>query len=109
MTLSRFDRQLAIRAYAQHEPCVLSEDHAQILLSYISSLPEQEQRLLSLYYEHGLSRNDAAVALNVPESDVSFLHARCITQLKRLYAASKGSPPLADLAHKNIDISAKIV
>lgn len=49
----------------------------------LSALPEREQRLLSLYYQHELNMKEIALVLGITESRVCQLHKHCVEQLNR--------------------------
>ncbi len=52
------------------------------LAAAIKQLPEQKQKLLTLYYEKGLKMHEVGTALHVSEARISQLHTQAIVQLR---------------------------
>jgi DNA-directed RNA polymerase specialized sigma24 family protein len=52
------------------------------LIEGIGSLPQPEQFVMSVLYEHGLNLKEAAAALEVPQSHVLDLHKASIARLR---------------------------
>jgi len=70
-----------------HEPTQAQEFDAlemQLTLKKaLAALPEREQRLLSLYYQHELNMKEIALVLGITESRVCQLHKHCVEQLNQ--------------------------
>ncbi|MDP5292372.1 FliA/WhiG family RNA polymerase sigma factor [Oceanimonas sp. CHS3-5] len=52
----------------------------------LGRLPEREQRLMSLYYQHDLNMKEIALVLDLTESRVCQLHKQCLALLNREFA-----------------------
>lgn len=52
------------------------------LVKAISSLPEREQYVMSMYYEQDMNLKEIAAVLGVTESRVCQLHSQCIARLR---------------------------
>lgn len=52
------------------------------LVGAIKSLPEREQHVMSMYYEHDMNLKEIAAVLGVTESRVCQLHSQCIARLR---------------------------
>ncbi|WP_440875212.1 RNA polymerase sigma factor FliA [Thalassotalea sp. PLHSN55] len=57
-------------------------DLKQSVMQALSQLPEREQLLLTLYYQHELNMKEIALTLDVTESRVCQLHKLAVKQLK---------------------------
>ncbi len=57
------------------------------LIEGIGSLPQPEQFVMSVLYEHGLNLKEAAAALEVPQSHVLDLHKASIARLRASLSA----------------------
>lgn len=64
------------------------QEHHQLLSNLLAKLPEREQRLMSLYYQHELNMKEIALVLDLTESRVSQLHKQCLALLNRTLAAN---------------------
>lgn len=64
------------------------QEQAQQVQSLLSRLPEREQRLMSLYYQHELNMKEIALVLDLTESRVCQLHKQCLALLNRTLAAN---------------------
>ncbi|MBL1378840.1 FliA/WhiG family RNA polymerase sigma factor [Zobellella iuensis] len=54
----------------------------------LERLPEREQRLMSLYYQHELNMKEIALVLDLTESRVCQLHKQCLALLNRELTAN---------------------
>ena len=54
----------------------------QSLVGAIESLPEREQYIMSMYYEHDMNLKEIAAVLGITESRVSQLHSQSIARLR---------------------------
>ena len=52
------------------------------LVEAIKTLPEREQHIMSMYYEHDMNLKEIAAVLGVTESRVCQLHSQAITRLR---------------------------
>ncbi len=52
------------------------------LVAAIKTLPEREQYVMSMYYEHDMNLKEIATVLKVTESRVCQLHSQCIARLR---------------------------
>jgi RNA polymerase sigma factor for flagellar operon FliA len=52
------------------------------LVAAIEQLPEREQYVMSMYYEHDMNLKEIAAVLGVTESRVCQLHSQSITRLR---------------------------
>ena len=52
------------------------------LVDAIEKLPEREQYVMSMYYEHDLNLKEIAAVLGVTESRVCQLHSQSIARLR---------------------------
>ncbi|MGO5000404.1 FliA/WhiG family RNA polymerase sigma factor [Oceanisphaera sp. W20_SRM_FM3] len=64
------------------------QEQAQLIQSLLVRLPEREQRLMSLYYQHELNMKEIALVLDLTESRVCQLHKQCLALLNRTLAAN---------------------
>ena len=71
-------------ADAQSDPEALLSDHRMrtALVDGIKKLPEREQYVMSMYYEHDMNLKEIAAVLGVTESRVSQLHSQSIARLR---------------------------
>jgi len=60
------------------------QDHRmrEALVAAIKNLPEREQHMMSMYYEHDMNLKEIAVVLKVTESRVCQLHSQAIARLR---------------------------
>jgi RNA polymerase sigma factor for flagellar operon FliA len=65
-------------------PMALLQDHRmrQALVAAIKHLPEREQYVMSMYYEHDMNLKEIAAVLKVTESRVCQLHSQAIARLR---------------------------
>ncbi len=74
--------------HAQHDvrgdPALQLADHRfrQALVRAIEHLPEREQHVMSMYYEHDMNLREIAVVLGVTESRVCQLHSQSVARLR---------------------------
>ncbi len=61
---------------------VLADDFQNALAQQISSLPDKEKLVLSLYYDTGLNLKEIGLVLDVSESRVCQIHGQAIMRLK---------------------------
>lgn len=54
----------------------------QALVDAIGTLPQREQYLMSMHYEHDLNLREIAAVLGVTESRVCQLHGQCVARLR---------------------------
>ena len=54
----------------------------QALVDGIKTLPEREQYVMSMYYEHDMNLKEIAAVLKVTESRVCQLHSQSIARLR---------------------------
>ncbi|MBU3823818.1 MAG: FliA/WhiG family RNA polymerase sigma factor [Candidatus Oceanisphaera merdipullorum] len=64
------------------------QEQAQLIQSLLVRLPEREQHLMSLYYQHELNMKEIALVLDLTESRVCQLHKQCLALLNRTLAAN---------------------
>lgn len=71
-------------ASLEQSPLALLEDQRmrQALVDAIKNLPEREQYVMSMYYEHDMNLKEIAVVLKVTESRVCQLHSQSIARLR---------------------------
>ena len=65
-------------------PLDMLEDHRmrQALVDAIGKLPEREQHVMSMYYEHDMNLKEIAAVLGVTESRICQLHSQTIARLR---------------------------
>ena len=75
------DRHVADEA---SNPVALLQDHRmrEALVAAIKNLPEREQFVMSMYYEHDMNLKEIAAVLKVTESRVCQLHSQSIARLR---------------------------
>ena len=66
------------------DPVELLRDHRlkASLVSAIKGLPEREQYIMGMYYEHDMNLKEIAAVLGVTESRVCQLHSQSIARLR---------------------------
>ena len=64
------------------ERCGSPERKDQALVDGIKLLPEREQFVMSMYYEHDMNLKEIAAVLKVTESRVCQLHSQSIARLR---------------------------
>jgi RNA polymerase sigma factor for flagellar operon FliA len=69
---------------ADANPMAMLQDHRmrQALVTAIENLPEREQYVMSMYYEHDMNLKEIAAVLGVTESRVCQLHSQSIARLR---------------------------
>ena len=69
---------------AESDPLELLRDQRlrQALVEAIKNLPEREQYIMSMYYEHDMNLKEIAAVLGVTESRVCQLHSQSIARLR---------------------------
>jgi len=67
-----------------HNPLALLQDQRMrlALVEAIKHLPEREQYVMSMYYEHDMNLKEIAAVLGVTESRVCQLHSQSIARLR---------------------------
>jgi RNA polymerase sigma factor for flagellar operon FliA len=67
-----------------NDPMARLQDHRMriALVAAIKNLPEREQHMMSMYYEHDMNLKEIAVVLKVTESRVCQLHSQSIARLR---------------------------
>ncbi|MFG6465596.1 RNA polymerase sigma factor FliA [Roseateles sp. BYS87W] len=75
------DRHVADEA---SNPMAMLQDHRmrEALVAAIKNLPEREQFVMSMYYEHDMNLKEIAAVLKVTESRVCQLHSQSIARLR---------------------------
>jgi len=65
-------------------PLAMLQDHRmrEALVEAIKNLPEREQYVMSMYYEHDMNLKEIAAVLKVTESRVCQLHSQSIARLR---------------------------
>ncbi|HVQ05033.1 MAG TPA: RNA polymerase sigma factor FliA [Burkholderiaceae bacterium] len=65
-------------------PLDMLEDHRmrEALVEAIGKLPEREQHVMSMYYEHDMNLKEIAAVLGVTESRICQLHSQSIARLR---------------------------
>ena len=65
-------------------PLAMLQDHRmrEALVEAIKNLPEREQYVMSMYYEHDMNLKEIAAVLGVTESRVCQLHSQSIARLR---------------------------
>jgi RNA polymerase sigma factor for flagellar operon FliA len=65
-------------------PLAQLQDHRmrEALVEAIKTLPEREQYVMSMYYEHDMNLKEIAAVLKVTESRVCQLHSQSIARLR---------------------------
>jgi RNA polymerase sigma factor for flagellar operon FliA len=65
-------------------PLAMLQDHRmrEALVAAIKNLPEREQFVMSMYYEHDMNLKEIAAVLKVTESRVCQLHSQSIARLR---------------------------
>jgi RNA polymerase sigma factor for flagellar operon FliA len=65
-------------------PLAMLQDHRmrEALVHAIKNLPEREQYVMSMYYEHDMNLKEIAAVLKVTESRVCQLHSQSIARLR---------------------------
>ncbi|HSI49984.1 MAG TPA: sigma-70 family RNA polymerase sigma factor, partial [Ideonella sp.] len=65
-------------------PLAQLQDHRmrEALVEAIKKLPEREQYVMSMYYEHDMNLKEIAAVLGVTESRVCQLHSQSIARLR---------------------------
>jgi RNA polymerase sigma factor FliA len=65
-------------------PLAMLQDHRmrEALVEAIGRLPEREQHVMSMYYEHDMNLKEIAVVLGVTESRICQLHSQSIARLR---------------------------
>jgi RNA polymerase sigma factor for flagellar operon FliA len=68
----------------QANPLAQLQDHRmrEALVEAIKHLPEREQYVMSMYYEHDMNLKEIAAVLKVTESRVCQLHSQSIARLR---------------------------
>jgi len=66
------------------DPFALLRDHRLrvALVEAIKALPEREQYIMGMYYEHDMNLKEIAAVLGVTESRVCQLHSQAIARLR---------------------------
>ena len=64
------------------EQALMNEELTEIVTQAIASMKENEQLVLSLYYEQNLKMKDIATVMDITPPRVSQIHARAVQKLK---------------------------
>ena len=66
------------------EPSAVLQDHRMrvALVAAIKVLPDREQQIMSMYYEHDMNLKEIAAVLGVTESRICQLHSQSIARLR---------------------------
>jgi len=69
---------------SEADPSAKLQDHRMrtALVAAINVLPEREQQIMSMYYEHDMNLKEIAAVLKVTESRVCQLHSQSIARLR---------------------------
>lgn len=69
---------------SEPDPSALLQDQRMrmALVEAIKNLPEREQQIMSMYYEHDMNLKEIAAVLNVTESRICQLHSQSIARLR---------------------------
>jgi len=69
---------------SESEPSAVLQDQRMrmALVAAIKLLPEREQQIMSMYYEHDMNLKEIAAVLNVTESRICQLHSQSIARLR---------------------------
>ena len=62
--------------------CLLNDAQRATLVKAVQDLPEREQKVMGLYYEHDKNLREIGEILGVSESRVCQLHSQAITRLR---------------------------
>jgi RNA polymerase sigma factor for flagellar operon FliA len=75
------DRHMVVK---ESDPMGLLADRRmrEALVEAIKDLPEREQYIMSMYYEHDMNLKEIAAVLGVTESRVCQLHSQSIARLR---------------------------
>jgi len=76
------DRYLPADAQSDPQSMLGDQRMRQALVEAIEKLPEREQYVMSMYYEHDMNLKEIAAVLGVTESRVSQLHSQSIARLR---------------------------
>ncbi len=76
------DRFLPVDAQSDPESLLTDQRMREALVEAIKKLPEREQYVMSMYYEHDMNLKEIAAVLGVTESRVSQLHSQSIARLR---------------------------
>ncbi|MDE2167731.1 MAG: sigma-70 family RNA polymerase sigma factor [Alphaproteobacteria bacterium] len=88
----------AAQAEGDQERAIDRERIVASLSEAVSSLPERERLVLSLYYEHGLNMDEVGAVLTLDKSTVCRLHGRALLALRAHLAGWESA------AHALIDL-----
>jgi len=76
------DRRLPADEQANPQALLGDQRMRTALIDGINKLPEREQHVMSMYYEHDMNLKEIAAVLGVTESRVSQLHSQSIARLR---------------------------
>ncbi|MEY2685432.1 MAG: hypothetical protein RJA09_2576 [Pseudomonadota bacterium] len=76
------DRYLPTDAQADPQAMLGDQRMRTALVGAINKLPEREQHVMSMYYEHDMNLKEIAAVLGVTESRVCQLHSQSIARLR---------------------------
>jgi len=76
------DRHLPGDSDADPESLLADQRMRAALVEAIGKLPEREQYMMSMYYEHDMNLKEIAAVLGVTESRVSQLHSQAVARLR---------------------------
>ncbi len=77
-----FDRQGMVEARADPASQLADRRFREALVRAIENLPEREQYVMSMYYEHDMNLREIAAVLGVTESRVCQLHSQSVARLR---------------------------
>jgi RNA polymerase sigma-70 factor (ECF subfamily) len=72
------------------EAVTLRQEAQDVLLTHVSSLPEQQQQILSLRFAHGLHCSEIAKRLNKKDSAIRMMLSRTLNLLRSTYKEGSG-------------------
>ncbi len=76
------DRHMPDNAAADPSAMLADRRFREALVAAIGDLPEREQYVMSMYYEHDMNLKEIAAVLNVTESRVCQLHSQSVARLR---------------------------
>ena len=80
--LSNLHRHLAPDEKSDPASQLSDQRFRQALVRAIEDLPEREQYVMSMYYEHDMNLREIAAVLGVTESRVCQLHSQSVARLR---------------------------
>lgn len=80
----------SVSSEAEAENPASQQLNSKVLADALGQLPEREQLLLNLYYDHELNMKEVAQVLELTEARVCQLHRQALVQLKALLQNGEG-------------------